>query len=469
MTDLNKAKRIVILMPMVWSIRNIVTSNLIAKLVDNEVEVVLLVHKNHGFEKILSEYTHNVRFEEIIPSHSSNKVPGEHALSTIQKAAMRYFLGNYFFHRRLDELRGAEVLTYDRVINQLGVVLRWRISRQLIANMHDWVYRKNHDITPVLKQLSRINPDVLLSTVCVDKNEHSYIKAAKTLGKSTATLVLSFDNLTSRGGIPRFDRYMAWSDRMKRRILTLFPDINPDSVTVTGTPQFDFHRKEEFKWTRSETLNKLKIPTDSRYILYAANSEVWAPNEPDFVLELSRQLADCKNLKKFKILTRLHPLDDVARWDYVRKSSPNVVISSSWWSVAPDENGWAVIGTEDQSFLVSTILHSDLCINMCSTMSLDAAILNKPVICRRFANVPNSMEDLIARHSYSSLHYAPLVASGGISLADTWEELIRLIQESISTPESLKELREEMVLAECGIVDGRSTENVTAVLMDMLD
>ena len=68
------------------------------------------------------------------------------------------------------------------------------------------------------------------------------VLAAKSLGIPTATMVFSWDNLTSKGRVAApFDHYMVWSDHMRDDLRRYHPDISLDRIHVVGSPQFDVY------------------------------------------------------------------------------------------------------------------------------------------------------------------------------------------------------------------------------------
>jgi CDP-glycerol glycerophosphotransferase (TagB/SpsB family) len=127
-----------------------------------------------------------------------------------------------------------------------------------------------------------------------------------------------------------------------------------------------------------------------------------------------------------------------------------------------------VPSADDHARLTSSLAHADGCLNIASTLSLDAAILDRPVICLDFTTEPQSPRDMLYAE-YGAEHYAPLVASGGIRLAHSWEELLDLMTAAIDAPARDRHLRERMVEDECGPVDGHAAERVARTLITLAD
>jgi CDP-glycerol glycerophosphotransferase (TagB/SpsB family) len=183
-----------------------------------------------------------------------------------------------------------------------------------------------------------------------------------------------------------------------------------------------------------------------------------APDEPALVQAFVERLAASEALGDLHLVVRLHPLETGARWDTVRESSSRVTLMSA--STTPSVDGrvpWLTL--HDQARLVSTLLHAAACINIASTMTLDAAILDRPVIGVEFSGEPAAPRDILYEE-YGAEHYRPLVERGGLRLARRWDELLDLVRDAIRSPERDAAQRADMVRHECGLMDGRAAERV---------
>jgi hypothetical protein len=297
--------------------------------------------------------------------------------------------------------------------------------------------------------------------VSVSGWEGPYRMAARDLGLPIATSILSFDNLTSRGPLARDHHYLVWGSRMKGQLLRLYPELRESQVTITGTPQFDFHRQPACTWTRARTLEALgvppAVPPGGRYFLYGASHAVLTPEEPRLVAQLAARMDQRPVLAGHTLVVRLHPLDDPVRWQAHVASSARVRISPPFAHASAAADGWTVPSPEDHARLTSSLAHADGCLNIASTLSLDAAILDRPVVCIDFTGEPQSPRDMLYAE-YGAEHYAPLVASGGIRLAHSWTELLDLMEAAVAAPERDRDRRARMV-------DGHSAERVARTLI----
>jgi hypothetical protein len=250
---------------------------------------------------------------------------------------------------------------------------------------------------------------------------------------------------------------------MKTQLLRFYPQLVPQQVTITGTPQFDFHRRREFLWTRQRTLRALGLDWRRRYLLYGASHASLTPEEPALVAQLAARLGERPALADHALILRLHPLDEPARWRAALRDHDRVHLSPPFASTTIAD-GWALPTRDDYARLTSSLAHADACLNVASTMSLDAAILDRPVICIDFTRESDSPRDMLYAE-YAAEHYAPLVASGGLRVAHNWRELLNAIELAINKPEIDRDLRARMVKAECGNVDGCAAQRVARALI----
>jgi len=109
---------------------------------------------------------------------------------------------------------------------------------------------------------------------------------------------------------------------------------------------------------------------------------------------------------------------------------------------------------EAQARLVSTLAHADVCVNMASTMSLDAAVVDTPVVCVAFALGDRGLEHWLAGACYETTHYAPIAASGGVRIARSLDALVAETASCVQAPARDRAARARMVDDVCGPTDG---------------
>ncbi len=459
--------KLAILMPMVWSIRNLVHSGFLDYL--KNLDIFLLLPNfdpTNEPNPVLSDLFRGVNCQSLIIPPVKSRFKGFRLLREIIQSAFsrRNKIGSYAIYMKWFSRNYSAPMRLRQVIVEFfGFLAQPAPIFFSLYGLYDKLYRKEYDIFPIKKQLKEINPAVLFTTVNVeDVYERAYVLAAKELGIPIINAILSFDNLTSKSAHLIYDYYLVWNRGMKDQLLHFYPQVRPEQVEVTGTPQFDFHRKPEFVWERDFTLSRLGLPVNSKYFLYGASPFSLTPKEPQLVKMLSEKMRQNEILRDYWLVVRTHPKDDWERWRKETNNDQRIIFSNAWDST-PDETGWTYPTTDDLARLTSSLAHSSACINIASTISLDAAILNRPVIGIDFENEPNAPREILYEE-YQADHYRPLVESGGLRLAHNWEEMMNLMIDAIQFPNRDLAARQNMVQQECGVVDGNSARRLAAAV-----
>jgi hypothetical protein len=99
---------------------------------------------------------------------------------------------------------------------------------------------------------------------------------------------------------------------------------------------------------------------------------------------------------------------------------------------------------------------------MASTMSLDAAVLDVPIVCAAFASQSGGAEDRFCKRVYHTEHYRPLVESGGLRVAESMDQLVAEVSEYVQNRERDGSGRQQLALKEVGQVDGHASERVAS-------
>jgi len=460
-------------MPMVWGLRNVVYSGVLKRLTTAGVDVHLLLRQ---YDPALLQMPAYADFrlaascQALLLPPIQRRIRGRSLLRDVLHSAFsrRNKIGSYALYRRWFERHHTFAQRCRaQAIELLGALAQPAPIFFRLYKCYDDLCRREYDLTPVRAQLQEMAPDLLWSTVNVEKSfERAYVLAARQLQIPVVNSILSFDNLTSKPAHLIYDYYLVWNQGMKDQLLRFYPQVSESQVAITGTPQFDFHRRPEFLWSRQETLQRLGLPPEARYFLYAAGNQTLVPAEPELVTMLAQRMSREAELREQWLVVRTHPLDDWSRWRTIEQSSERVVLSRAW-DTTPDAEHWALPTPADQARFVSSLAHAIACLNIASTTTLDAAILDRPVIGIRFDGERDAPRDIMYEE-YDADHYRPLVQSGGLRLAHNWAELMQLMRQALREPERDREARARMVVQECGVVDGRAAERVANALLDYL-
>ncbi len=327
-----------------------------------------------------------------------------------------------------------------------------------------WVLRPTREFDNLFRELQ---PDLVFNCSHIHGPQADLpLRVAHRMGIPTATFVFSWDNLTSRSRIfVPYDYYLMWNEGMKRQLLELYPEIQPKQVFVTGTPQFDYHFKQEYCLSREELCARLGIDPDRPFVLYTTGMDTDFPHEHKIVEAVIRFLKEMDLTPKHQLVVRTYIKGTTPEMKALgERNIPGVVFPPVLW-----DPRWVMPLHEDLYIYTSLLHHCALGINAASTVSLELMMLDKPVINLGFeppgSNLPHWSR--FSRHVKYE-HYKPVAESGGVMVARSLEDLRAMIYRGLTKPgEDSERRRKFMRQMMNGVLDGNSGRRVAERLLQL--
>lgn len=289
--------------------------------------------------------------------------------------------------------------------------------------------------------MTEIRPRVVLSSLLTlskklyPSEDLPAVVAARQLGLPVGTLVQSWDNITTKTAVlpPWLDAYWTWSERMNDELRSAYPHLPRRLMRVVGSPQFDFHRRPGLVEPRADYARRLGLETSRRWIVFGTGTEVSLPDEPLVALDLAQALASRDDLQ---LLVRLHPKDHGERW--VTLAPELERLGARLQSTAPETHmdfGGFLPPEEFYRDQVSCLRHAAVVLNSSSTLTVDAALLDRPIVCIAYDAVQDPLfpEGRAMAFRLGS-HYAPLAATGGVAVASSQVEALAAIDRYLDDP-----------------------------------
>jgi len=231
-----------------------------------------------------------------------------------------------------------------------------------------------------LETLKKEKPDFVFCTNQRIMLAVAPLLAAQDIGIPTATFIFSWDNLPKGTKIIETDFYFVWSELMKNDLLYYYPHISENQIIITGTPQFEPHFNKDFLISKEVFFEKHKLDLYKRYICFSGDDVTTSPNDPSYLEAIAQAVIKLNN-KDFNlgIVFRKCPVDFSTRFDEVLSKYSDIITSiNPLWEKRGQE--WhAILPTKDDLVLqMNTIYHSELVINLGSSMVFDYVAFNKP-------------------------------------------------------------------------------------------
>ena len=292
--------------------------------------------------------------------------------------------------------------------------------------------------------------------------------AAKQLGLPVIALITSWDNLSTKARMVfQYDAYLVWSERMKQELRDFYPQSRTRPITIIGAPQYDVFFRDEYLLPREEFLQSYGLDPARPVILYCLGS----PNmiREDFGARdyIERVAADPARAH-WQIIVRPHPGFSTAKGselDVIKELYPSVIIQESnrHWRQFPVQGEGAI------AEWVNTVRHADVVIQLASTMAVDAALFDRPVINLNFDPQPGSPNEQMIREVNDRWnHFAPIARSGGIRQVSTIDEMIEATEQYLRSPELHRSERRWIVDFVCGPADGQAGSRMAEAVLSVV-
>jgi hypothetical protein len=258
--------------------------------------------------------------------------------------------------------------------------------------------------------------------------------AAQDLKIPTATFIFSWDNLPKATMVVQTDYYFVWSDYMKRELLKYHPEISDNQIVVTGTPQFEPHFDASIFLDRDVFFENYGLDSSKKYICYSGDDITTCPDDQQYLNDTAKAVKEL-NAKghNLGIIFRRCPVDFTSRYDATLEEYKDIIvpINPKWKKIG---EGWNTVLPLplDNTILVNTIRHSELVVNLGSSMVFDFAIFNKPCLYINYDVENKKDKDWSVNKIYQFVHFRSMPSREVVSWISDSQSIANLIEENLS-------------------------------------
>lgn len=379
---------------------------------------------------------------------SSARTP---ALDDIQDRWENEFPGFQSFFRKL--LRpGIWLLGRSRILRSL---LKKLDQAAFHPAFHEELFRK-------------YQPDLLITTSpgwWLD--DRIIIREAKQFGTKTLALITGWDNATSRGfGLSPVDHVCVWSSIMRDEYQAS-NDFLTAKIHITGPAHFDQHFKKPAE-NKKEFYKRLKLDPDRRLITYICSFTSLTPTF--HIIDFLAQSVIHNNFDvPCQLMIRLHPVyfkpHSHTRPDQDAELQKILALANSFQQVSinfptilsSENNMTAEVGKADMDDLAGIMEYSDVIVTIFSTMTLEAAIHNTPVVCTNIdppASWPSGRPTLkLTKATFWPTHQR-IIKSNAFKISSSYEQLLIDVNGYLKDRHQDKSARQAFVRNECTFING---------------
>lgn len=304
------------------------------------------------------------------------------------------------------------------------------------------------------------SPDLVFSTSITSKMDDVFMKAAKRRGIPTVSMPKSWDTATKMYYRFTPDYFIVQNNLLKDQLVDL-QNFPKERIFVVGYPQFDWYAREEIIRSREEHFKKMGLDPKLPLILFGSQGS-WYDKDYQVVEKIYEWIRKDELARPAQLLVRPHFSNVKTNPFQKYRNLPRAAYDDSYRISYDFRDNWdpSVAETVD---LANTIAHADVVVIILSTLALDAACRDKPVINVLFGAKYRKGKDITPLMQHTS-HYEWVIDTDATFRATSPEELKRYINLCLENPsvkaEERKVLRERL----CYRVDGKSSERLVEAL-----
>jgi hypothetical protein len=302
------------------------------------------------------------------------------------------------------------------------------------------------------------------------------IREARAHGASTLGVVVNWDHTTSKGtSATTPDRGVVWGEKMREEAM-IHHDMDAATVTIAGPAHYDHYFREETFISRKAFCAQHGLDPARKIILYAAMSPRPYPYNPEVVEHLAKIAAEFGDRVPSQVFVRLHPnyhqlrheraaqwTEESRRFDAIAQQYGNVIVEAPE-AQASNKETFDLSG-DDAAVLANTLRHADVVVCFFSTLNLEAAIVDRPIINCCIYDWRGGGLGLGSRVLELS-HLQSMIRSDCSAVVFSADELRAEIQTALADPDQRRNQRKAFINSEIGMGDGHASRRTADAILN---
>ncbi|MEK7090420.1 MAG: CDP-glycerol glycerophosphotransferase family protein [Patescibacteria group bacterium] len=352
------------------------------------------------------------------------------------------------------------------LLYKLGDIVNAILARPFAVRMFrylDYLLVKNNIFA---RYFDEYRPDLVFLANLFDDTEVHMLREAKRRMIKSIGLINSWDRTTSRCILRLLpDKCVVFNNIIKND-LEKFDLVLDEDIFVSGLPQYDFHFNAPYA-SREKFFAELGLDPSRKILLYAPFGLAYSNADWEIIELLSRLNEQRRFAEKVSILVRCPPNDEVEASKFRRL--PGVVYEFPGERFSKNKgNDWDMTG-EELRHLSDSLYYMSVMVCYASSISIDAAVFDKPVININFDVGEDTPGKPSPRRHYVKRHYAQALVTGGIRLVANEDELVKWVNVYLNNPSLDREKRQILVSRQCAYLDGKSGERIGRFILENMN
>lgn len=317
---------------------------------------------------------------------------------------------------------------------------------------------------------AKYRPDLVIVTRVLSYSmDYPVLKRAAEENVPIVSLISSWDNLTSKGFFPfSISSLVVWNAVIKEEAIDLFL-FPKEKIYISGIPRYDLFFQRKGFGSKEDFFKRFGLDLNKKLITYGTGSSTTGKTKLDPISpqsEIVEFIAENLNIlsEDAQLLVRLHPQANPEEYSRLREYE-NVILHIPGKKSSFHDR---LFHLRDDIELGESMLYSDVVVNYGSTITIDAAVFDTPVVCVNFDFRGKRPYKYSMTRLYEFDHFKKLIDIGGVKLPKSREQLLEAIDNYIKDPSIDKIGRAKIINQQCHFKDGKSGERVANHIIKLL-
>ena len=432
----------------------------------NQARVVIFVPKNN--EKYFKELYQkdNVTVEGIDIGH----------LVRSRKNKIFIRISDWLLDTNFLRFRKIETLekTGNKTRYYFSLIFTWLFSR--ITPFKRFIRYLDNQINnprPFELFFSRYKPSVVFATDIFNDYDLLLLKNARSLSVKTVAMVRSWDNTTSVGYVRFVPDVLIVHNEIMKKEMQKYHNINGKTVRISGIPQFEQYLKMKPS-SREDFYREIGADPNKRLVLFAPAGNFFIDTDWQTCQILKDLYYEGKIPKDVQFIIRLHPFlpADLSRFEPDENFIIDITGSAPSKPTLNTKTG-GELAEDFTQHLFDSLHYSSLVINTISSIIIDVAALDKPLITINFNGweKPEEVPFLrsLPRHWRLEENQISWMSFGSTALVNSKEELTFWINKYLEDPSIHSQERKAFKQAYCWKFDGKAGERIADFILKFIN
>lgn len=351
------------------------------------------------------------------------------------------YYNNFTSYWRMQYFNSRESISFVKKIldlilrSTIFILSRSMVARKIFTNIESLITQEVH--RPIFR---KYNPDIVITTSMGTLPYDRFImQEAKKNGSKTVSLILSWDNTTTKGIAGALVDYaVAWTEIMRNELIK-YHDLMSNRIFVGGVVQYEEYFKKDNLVTKKDLFKKLDLAMDKKTIFLCLESPTAYKWNPNILRILAENIKSDEIIQSCQLIVRPHPI-------YFRTDGKILVYEKDLNELKKIEKEYSFIKFDypevlsncisydmpaSETYKLGALLeYSDVLLCFYSSMSIEASIFDTPVINLELYHKRNLSNKVMANHT----HNKRILSTGGVKSVTTRDELIKSINNYLEKP-----------------------------------